>query len=102
VARTSRAASDDHGNGSSTGLQERLGPLDQIVQPGLGLIDRFARMNDSELAAFRCLDQLCVAARPDVGDVGLLVAIIGEHAVIDLCAFVAGRATLGFDIGFVG
>jgi hypothetical protein len=45
---------------------------------------------------------LRAGAGVDVGDVGLLVAVVGEHLVIELGALVAGRAARGLDVGFVG
>ena len=83
-------------------LHERLGALEQFIQSRFVEIARLARVDDRYLAILGGLDELGVGASAGDGNVGLLVAIVGEHLAVELDAFVAGRAARTFDVGLVG
>ena len=57
-------------------------------------------MTDTWQLSAAC-DQLRVRARLQVGDVRLLVLVVGEHARVQQRALVAGRAADGLDVGLV-
>ena len=83
-------------------LPERPGALDQFIETRLVRIPRFAGVYDRDLAALGRLDQLPVIACFQVGDIGLLVLVVGEHLRAGERAFVATRAPQGLDIRNIG
>src|SRR5665811_1961057 len=70
-------------------LQERLGAFEQFFQARFFRVARLTRMDDGHLAALCGLHQLRIGSGVDVGDVRLLVPVVGEHLVVDRGALIA-------------
>ena len=58
-------------------------------------------MDDGDLTAFGGLNHLAEGSCIGIGDDRLLVVVVGEHPVVDLGAFITGRAPGRFDIGII-
>ena len=96
-----RAGGPDAG-AAPPSLTKRFGALEQFFQTRLVRVPRLAGVDDRDLAALRGFHELRIRPGIDVGDIRLLVLVVGEHPVVDRRAFVAGRAARRLDIGFVG
>ena len=80
---------------------KRLRSFNKLIQAWLTIVSRLAGMNNRNLAEFGRFDEFFERAGIGVFDVGLLVFIIGKHAIVSVGALVTSGATWRIDVSIV-